>query len=33
MMPHWNSLPGNLRGAVLMSLAAMLYAGEALAIR
>ena len=33
MMPRWNSLPGNLRGAVLMSLAAMLFAGEALAIR
>ena len=33
MTPRWNSLPGNLRGAVLMSLAAMLFAGEALAIR
>jgi drug/metabolite transporter (DMT)-like permease len=33
MMPRWNNLPGNLRGAVLMSLAAMLFAGEALAIR
>ena len=33
MMPRWNSLTGNLRGAVLMSLAAMLFAGEALAIR
>ena len=33
MTPRWNNLPGNLRGAVLMSLAAMLFAGEALAIR
>ena len=33
MTQRWNSLPGNLRGAVLMSLAAMLFAGEALAIR
>jgi len=33
MMQRLNSLPGNLRGAVLMSMAAMLFAGEALAIR
>ena len=33
MMARLNRLPGNLRGALLMSLAAMLFAGEALAIR